>query len=358
MAPVKHALWGVKKPIPPFYKISFVFTRALDEFFIHQAAKDTTKYYVQLINPTLYVKVASLQQPLWQQLSSRLDKEEIKYFFCKVKVKVEQVSPNNASWAIDNLFPDNEIPTRVFITFVKNSELNSDVNSTPYNFRRRWLMEVAASVQSKQPSQDDIDKTMEQRLSRTMEEINKATAIAVNEAVQRALKAARLLAGTSQAAGLNAGTSQAGPSQTSLAGTSEAGPSPTQESTKEPKTVAEKKKLKQKQKQRYQNQSDTDPMYYPSDSEDSESETSDGSETEDFHSALSNPKQTKKGKITEKKKMPQRKNSKTNAEKDIEAGGPGPGPKPPTKKVKIFLQYLTLKCFGEKLDQVINFLME
>jgi hypothetical protein len=203
-------------------------------------------------------------------------------------------------------------------------------------------MEVPDEVQSKKHSMDDIDKTIEQRLSRTMEEINRATAIAVNEAVQRALQAAGLLAGTSQ------GTSQAGPS---LAATSEAGPSPTE-------TVSEKKKLKQKQKQGYQNQSDTDPTYYPSDSEDSESETSDGSETEDFHSALSNPKQTKKGKITEKKKMPQRKNSKTNAEKDIEAGGPGPGPKPPTKKVKIFLQYLTLKCFGEKLDQVINFLME
>ena len=95
----KHEFHGVQKPLPPGSKVLFTLTRSRDPFVISRVANhpswiapDTENYKINILGAMLYVKVAQMSFPLYQQLKTRHAKQPIRYFFRGLQIRVTNIS--------------------------------------------------------------------------------------------------------------------------------------------------------------------------------------------------------------------------------------------------------------------------
>ena len=92
VGPLMHDFHGCTKPLMPGSKLFFSFRRAHHEFSIVKATLpstlDETKYKAKLLDMMLYIKVGYLALPLWKEIKTRFAREDIKYFFRGLQIKV------------------------------------------------------------------------------------------------------------------------------------------------------------------------------------------------------------------------------------------------------------------------------
>jgi hypothetical protein len=175
MAPFKHILWGIEKPIPPFFPITFVLTRSPNEFYLMKLDQDKTEYVVNINNIDLFVKEVSIEAELYKQLSHRLTKEPIKYFLRKQEVKRLQIPPENQEWTTERLFPDNTIPIKVYLAIVPTKAFCGSQTSNPYEFKRRWQVQTVGCNQmtSTDTDSDFYKQKLEEQQRQHYEELEK-----------------------------------------------------------------------------------------------------------------------------------------------------------------------------------------
>ena len=92
VGPLMHDFHGCPKPLMPGSKLFFSFRRAHHEFSIVKASPlahaDNFKYKAKLLDMMLYIKVGYLALPLWKEIKTRFAREDIKYFFRGLQIKV------------------------------------------------------------------------------------------------------------------------------------------------------------------------------------------------------------------------------------------------------------------------------
>ena len=92
VGPLMHDFHGCPKPLMPGSKLFFSFRRAHHEFSIVKTdlpdTLDPTKYKAKLLDMMLYIKVGYLALPLWKEIKTRFAREDIKYFFRGLQIKV------------------------------------------------------------------------------------------------------------------------------------------------------------------------------------------------------------------------------------------------------------------------------
>lgn len=111
VSPLMHDFHGCPKPLMPGSKLYFSFRRARHEFSIVKAnlisQNDPVKYSAKLLDMMLYVKVGYLALPLWKEIKTRFAREDIKYFFRGLQIKVTKegmafdkkcFEPESAAW--------------------------------------------------------------------------------------------------------------------------------------------------------------------------------------------------------------------------------------------------------------------
>jgi hypothetical protein len=179
MAPFRHILWGCEKPIPPGVTVKFVLTRTTDPFYIMQQTADTNDYKVNILKIDIYVKVAGLQEPVWNEFQHRMSKEAIKYFVRKQDVKVIHLQKEFEKWTTESLFPDNQIPSKVFFALVETTAFSGHKHKNPYAFKRRWEKASFSNAEDEMKQknlQSQLDILLKER-DREREERKKETAM-------------------------------------------------------------------------------------------------------------------------------------------------------------------------------------
>jgi hypothetical protein len=194
---------------------------------------------------------------------------------------------------------------RIFVVFVKNKSIDGDVNSTPFEFCRRWVM-TTSTVDSKKSYDFDkaATKAVHAEMTRVRLEMNKLNE-SVAKTVQQALQAAGLLPSTSSGKGKNISR------------------------PKSPQT----RLLDQ------ETEDLSDPSYRPSDEESSS----------EFFSLESEPQAKRLKKKRQKTKTAE------NGENSVRDPTPPPDPPKPQLKTEVYIENISLTVMGDNLQQVANF---
>jgi hypothetical protein len=122
---------------------------------------------VNILKIDIYVKVAGLQEPVWNEFQHRMTKEAIKYFVRKQDVKVVHLPKEMEKWTTERLFPDNQIPSKVFFALVETNAFSGNKNKNPYAFFRRWervgtQYDLEAAIKQKN-LQNQVDFLLKER---------------------------------------------------------------------------------------------------------------------------------------------------------------------------------------------------
>lgn len=115
LAPFKHDMNGVNKPLPPGFSLTFILDRAPHEFSLmrvsksseHQETPDTENYQILITECRLYVKVAQMNLPLYRELQAKLQHEPILYHHRRLFVQVHSFQFNSHIFQTNSLFPGN-----------------------------------------------------------------------------------------------------------------------------------------------------------------------------------------------------------------------------------------------------------
>ncbi len=104
---------------------------------------DTEKYRAIVSQCCLFVKVCSMSDVIYRELSTRFAKEDIKYPFRKITVKAISIPASNQEFLTGNLFPDSENPMKIHFVLVKTKARTGDYDSNPFGFYRKWTVAKA-----------------------------------------------------------------------------------------------------------------------------------------------------------------------------------------------------------------------
>jgi len=160
-------------------KVSFELTRSLDEFYLMKHIldedKDATQYKAILTNCCLYVKIATMSEPLFRDFSTRFQREDIKYHYRKIVVKPMTVGPNSQQFISNNLFPDSETPLKIHFVLVQTSALQGGYYSNPYGFYRRWT--VKKTIESKNISAEVENHYLKDQMAELRAEMRRNMAL-------------------------------------------------------------------------------------------------------------------------------------------------------------------------------------
>ena len=154
LAPFRHELNGVNKPLPPGTKVQFVLERADPEFSLmrvdksseSQAANDTEEYQINITMCELYVKVAQMNLPLYREMASKFESEPISYYHRKLFCTMTSFNFDSHAFETNNLFPDGLQPIKVFFAFVETPSVRGDYKLNPFCFQRCWVPKKANST--------------------------------------------------------------------------------------------------------------------------------------------------------------------------------------------------------------------
>lgn len=132
--------------------------RTSDQFYLMKRIvaagepKDDTKYKAILTNCCLYVKIATMSEPLFRDFSTRFQHEDIKYHYRKIIVKPMTIPPNSQQFISNNLFPDSESPLKIHFVLVQTSALKAeeegDYYRNPFGFYRKWMVKKTVDCQN------------------------------------------------------------------------------------------------------------------------------------------------------------------------------------------------------------------
>jgi hypothetical protein len=140
-----HDLVSCQTGLPPNTKVKFELDRADHSFVIMSKKEDPEKYKLKILNISLFVPVAQLSASVFSQISSILTTKEPKAIgihYRKVEVRPYSLPRNKLEYNSDNLFCDSDSPCRIVICFVKSESKVGKYDSNPYEFQRRWSVEV------------------------------------------------------------------------------------------------------------------------------------------------------------------------------------------------------------------------
>ena len=97
--------------LPPGTKVSFTLEKASSVFSLMRKAGDNENYQVRFLDVNLYVPVAQLAQPTFNEISSLFATKNIGLHFRRVEIRTISLPRNKQEFFSDNLFNE-DVPCR------------------------------------------------------------------------------------------------------------------------------------------------------------------------------------------------------------------------------------------------------
>jgi len=136
------------KNIKKFYfsgtKVRIELKKADSKFMLMKDSTDTEKYKFVITECTIYVPVAQLSLPVFNQLSSLLTENSVSIHYRKTEIREVSLPKDKIEYFSDNLFSD-DIPCRVVVCFIQSDRKQGNYLN-PYDFRRYWVVPKTATT--------------------------------------------------------------------------------------------------------------------------------------------------------------------------------------------------------------------
>ena len=103
---------------------------------------DTQEYSCVILNCFLYVKVSKMSDAIYKEFHTRFlsGKEKLMYQFRRMNVKELKFPIGSNSFVSSELFPDSEVPSKIFFVCVFNKSKQGQQTKNPYNFWRKFML--------------------------------------------------------------------------------------------------------------------------------------------------------------------------------------------------------------------------
>ena len=103
---------------------------------------DVQDYEMVILNCYLYIKVAKLSDTIYKEFYSRFlsGKETLKYQFRKLNVKEFKIPNGGKEFVSGELFPDSEVPSKLFFVLVFTDSKQGKQATNPFHFWRKFTL--------------------------------------------------------------------------------------------------------------------------------------------------------------------------------------------------------------------------
>jgi hypothetical protein len=103
---------------------------------------DTQEYQLIMLNCYLYVKVAKMSDAIYKEFHSRFlsGKETLKYQFRRMNVKEFKIPNGGSEFVSGELFPDSEVPSKLFFVLIFTESKLGKQTTNPFNFWRKFTL--------------------------------------------------------------------------------------------------------------------------------------------------------------------------------------------------------------------------
>jgi hypothetical protein len=167
-----HDLIACETGLPPNTKVRIDLDKSEDAFFIMCPKDDTEKYQFQIKSIALFVPVAQLSMPVYQEINSILTRKNepksIVIHYRRIEVRPISITKDKEDFYSDSLFTDSDLPCRIVLCFVDASSKNGTYSTNPFNFKRSWTVPKSKTVVTQppnvQPSETDQLLRLEKRI--------------------------------------------------------------------------------------------------------------------------------------------------------------------------------------------------
>jgi len=119
--------------------VKFELEKSQDPFVVMSFPTDEEKYRMKILNISMFVPVAQLSLPLYNQISTLQAKQDVSIHFRRLEVRSINLPRNSEEFNSTTLFSE-EIPCRITFCFVETSKKIGTRSSNPFNFQRRWTI--------------------------------------------------------------------------------------------------------------------------------------------------------------------------------------------------------------------------
>ncbi len=148
-----HDLIACETGLPPNTKVRFDLDKSENAFFIMCPNDDKEQYQFKITNIALYVPVAQLSMPVYQEINSILTRKNepksIVIHYRRIEVRPISITKDKEDYYSDSLFTDSDLPCRIVICFVDASSKNGSYSTNPFNFKRSWKVPKPTVSQTK-----------------------------------------------------------------------------------------------------------------------------------------------------------------------------------------------------------------
>ena len=153
-----HDLIACETGLPPDTKVRIDIDKSDNAFFIMCPSDDKEEYQFQIKNISLYVPVAQLSMPVYQEINSILTRKNepksIVIHYRRIEVRPISISKDKVNFYSDSLFPNADLPCRIVLCFVNATSYNGTYSSNPFDFKRSWTVPKTPNVnQASNPNQ-------------------------------------------------------------------------------------------------------------------------------------------------------------------------------------------------------------
>jgi hypothetical protein len=159
-----HDLIACETGLPPNTKVRFDLDKSDNRFFLMCPNDDKEEYQCQIKNIALFVPVAQLSMPVYQEINSILTRKNepksIVIHYRRIEVRPISITKDKEDFFSDSLFSDSDLPCRIVVCFVDASSKNGAYSKNPFNFVRSWTVpKPTKTVVSEQEGHGPFNET-------------------------------------------------------------------------------------------------------------------------------------------------------------------------------------------------------
>ena len=137
---------------------------------------DSEKYRFKLLNIALFVPVAQLSAPVFQEISTLMTRKNepksVGIHYRRIEVRPISLPRNKEEYNSDGLFTDSDLPCKIVICFVKTADKVGDIHTNPFEFNRKWDKPKVNSSQIVSDS-SERERVLERRLKEIEQQFQK-----------------------------------------------------------------------------------------------------------------------------------------------------------------------------------------
>ncbi len=156
-----HDLIACETGLPPNTKVRIDLDKSDDAFFIMCPSDDTEKYQFKIKNIALFVPVAQLSMPVYQEISSILTRKNepksIVIHYRRIEVRPISITKDKEDYYSDSLFTDSDLPCKIVVCFVDSSSKNGTYSTNPFNFKRSWKVPKTSNVDKSNVNKQNVE---------------------------------------------------------------------------------------------------------------------------------------------------------------------------------------------------------